>query len=235
MNANNDNDNGWTTVRSGAWAPRTTTSSSFGTRQSSAFGSSRSFSGQQREMPSAFSGRGGDDDRVNRRREQDRMNAEVDAAIKAREARERREALDAARAKERDALALDSETSYPSLGGAAAARPYASTLNFGRTVATMAAREKAEEEARAAAAAASLEYTSSSDAGWIPTHRSRRRFIGTRCFDDGPEDYDGPEEDFGDYMSDDGNEEEDGAEEGTGEFNAELAVTHRRGNKNSLY
>jgi hypothetical protein len=222
MNANN-NDNEWTTVRSSAWGGGSRAQSTVGS--SSAFGS--------RQMPSAFSGRGGvADDYVNRRREQDRMNAEAEAAIKAREARERREALEAVRAKERDALALNSETSYPSLGvGAAGAAKPTTTLNFSRTVAAMAAREKAEEEERASAAAASLEYSSSSDAGWVPTPLSRRRFIGTRCFDDGPEDYNGPEE----FDDDDDVSVKEEEEEGTGEFNAELAVTHRRGDKNGLY
>jgi len=42
--------------------------------------------------------------------------------------------------------------------------------------------------------------------------------IGTRCYDDGPEDYDGPEED-----------EEEGEEES--EFNANLTSDRRRGDK----
>jgi hypothetical protein len=40
--------------------------------------------------------------------------------------------------------------------------------------------------------------------------------IGTRCYDDGPEDYDGPDE---------------GEEEEEGEFNAELTSNRRRGDK----
>lgn len=43
--------------------------------------------------------------------------------------------------------------------------------------------------------------------------------IGTRCFDDGPEDYDGPDE------------EEEGEGEGEGEFNAHLTLDRRRGEK----
>ena len=43
--------------------------------------------------------------------------------------------------------------------------------------------------------------------------------IGTRCFDDGPEDYDGPDEG------------EEGEGEGEGEFNAHLTLDRRRGEK----
>jgi hypothetical protein len=214
MNSNNSND--WTTVRSG--------------NRSSTWG-------QPRQMPTAFSNGGGSRGMEDERAMHRRANAEAEAAVKAREARERREALEAARAKEKDATAFDSESAYPSLGAAASARPHASTLNFGRTVAAMAAREKAEEEARAAAAAASLEYAGSYNDIYVPSAMTRRRFIGTRCFDDGPEDYDGPEEDFGDDVSvEDADDTEDAEEDnGTGEFNAELATTRRRGDKNGLY
>ena len=103
----------------------------------------------------------------------------------------------------------------------------------------MAAREKEIEELRAladaAAAAASSEYN------WAPTglstaaaaHR-RRTLIGTRCFDDGPEDYDGPEEfdDIDDVsVISDHDEDAPPADE---EQNAHLGDIRRR-NKNSLY
>lgn len=62
-----------------------------------------------------------------------------------------------------------------------------------------------------------------------PSRTSRLAAIGTRCFDDGPTDYDGPEED------DDGagsyHVPEEGEEHGEGELNADLAVTRRAGDK----
>ncbi len=219
MNANN---NDWTTVRSGG-NPKT--NSAFGSRTSN----------ESRSMPSAFSGRQtAASPAAERYREYNRMNAEAEAALASKAAREKREAAERERAAERDALALTSEASYPSLGGGAAAKP--STMNYGRVVAERAALDKLEAEAREMAAAAS---TSSFD--WAPTGLSlgaakRRALIGTRCFDDGPEDYDGPEEDYGDndIVSDD--EEEDAPPaEGEGEYNADLAKTRRRGDKNSLY
>jgi hypothetical protein len=193
-------------------------------------------------MPSAFSGGDMGDDRVNRRREQDRANMEAESAIKAREAREARSARDAAAAKDRDALALNSETSYPSLGSNSnnTVAPSKFATNFRDKVAAMAAREKADEEMRALAAEA--EYESS--ANWSPAglsaaaaaHR-RRTLIGNRCFDNGPEDYDGPEEDFGDNDISDNEDEGEGpsTNDTNEEFNAHLATTHRRGDKNSLY
>jgi hypothetical protein len=58
------------------------------------------------------------------------------------------------------------------------------------------------------------------------SHRSRLAMIGTRCFDDGPADYDGPEEDddgAGSYC------EERAYDVEGDEFNAELAVSRRAG------
>lgn len=209
----------WTTVRSGA--------------KNSAWGSS---STQPRQMPSAFSGGGSryyDDERTMKRREYERMNAETDAAIKSREAREAKEKRDAAAAKERDALALDSESSYPSLGGNSVAAPSKFSTHFRDKVAAMVAREKEIEELRSLADAAALEAASDN---WTPMGLSvsaqrRRILIGTRCFDDGPEDYDGPEEDFGDNTCGDEEEDENNGDE---EHNAHLGDIHRR-NKNSLY
>jgi hypothetical protein len=222
MNANN---NDWTTVRNGG-NPKT--NGAFGSRASN----------ETRSMPSAFSGRqAAASPAAERYREYNRMNAEAEAALASKAAREKRERDEKARTAERDALALTSETSYPSLGGGAAAAKR-STMNYGRVVAERAALDKLEAEARELAAAAAA-TTSSFD--WAPTGLSlgaakRRALIGTRCFDDGPEDYDGPEEDYGDndVVSDD--EEEDAPPaEGDGEYNADLGARRRRGDKNSLY
>lgn len=217
------NTNDWTTIRSGGSAATQT----WGSRSSA----------QPRQMPSAF-GSGMDDDRTNKRREQERANMEADAAIKAREAREVKAKREAAAAKDRDALALNSETSYPSLGSNTVATPSKFATNFRDKVAAMAAREKEVEEMRALAAEAAAAESFSSN--WVPTglsaaaaaHR-RRTLIGNRCFDDGIEDYDGPEEDFGDneYMSD--NEDNEPPAD-NGEHNAHLGDIHRR-NKHSLY
>jgi hypothetical protein len=223
-------DNDWTTVRS--CTRSMPTSSVWGGRSTGS-----------RQMPSAFSGGGGprDDDRATQRREYDRMNAEAEATIKAREARESKAKRDAATAKERDALALDSESSYPSLGGgpSTAAAPSKFATNFRDKVAAMAAREKEAEELRALADAAAAASAYLSD--WAPTglsaaaaaHR-RRTLIGTRCFDDGVEDYDGPEEDFGDDNLSDISDHEENEPPANEEHNAHLGDIRRR-NKNSLY
>jgi hypothetical protein len=125
---------------------------------------------------------------------------------------------------------LSSMRDFPTLGGGSAARPTVVAAapelpSWARTVKEMAAREDAAEEEgpylrRRPAMAAP------------PSHRSRLAMIGTRCFDDGPADYDAPEEDddgAGSYR-----EERAGtpAYDAEGdELNAELAVTRRAGDK----
>ncbi len=227
MNANN---NDWTTVRGGN--PKT--NSAFGSRTNN----------ESRSMPSAFGGgrQAAASPAAERYREYNRMNAEAEAALASKAAREKRETAERERAAERDALALTSETSYPSLGGgAAAAKPTTKpVMNYGRVVAERAALDKLEAEARELAAAAAA---TSSSFDWAPTGLSlgaakRRALIGTRCFDDGPEDYDGPEEDFGDNDVGNDSDYEDEAppeDDTAGEFNADLGATRRRGDKNSLY
>ena len=97
------------------------------------------------------------------------------------------------------ALDFSSSTAYPSL---TAAKPIAtaakSGMNFRSVVAATAARDAEESvTAIAAADAYEAEYTRRRQAYLIAESERRNRLaaIGTRCFDDGPEDYDGPEED----------------------------------------
>jgi hypothetical protein len=233
MNTATDND--WTTVRSGRTWNTPKTNSAFGSRGSDG----------ARSMPAAFGAGGGsrrndtptDDAAAARREYHNRMNAEAEAAIAMKAARERREAEEKARV-ERENMAFGSESSYPSLGGAAAKSTTWPTMNYGRVVADRVARDKMEDEERALAAAASA----NSNFDWMPSGLSsaaaaqrRRCLIGTRCFDDGPEDYDGPDEDYGDNDIVSDHEGEEKEEEDSGEFNADLGVRRRRGDKNSLY
>ncbi len=89
---------------------------------------------------------------------------------------------------------------------------------------------------RGASAAAAREKEESEYAAYMALHssssaadRSRLSRIGNRCFDDGPEDYDGPEED---ELFEDG-EGMPAYEMGSAEaeFNAHLAVVRRSGDK----
>lgn len=76
-------------------------------------------------------------------------------------------------------------------------------MNFRSVVAATAAREAEESvTAIAAADAYEAEYTRRRQAYLIAEseRRSRLAAIGTRCFDDGPEDYDGPDEDEDTYV-----------------------------------
>lgn len=130
---------------------------------------------------------------------------------------------------------LSSMRDFPTLGGGGTARStvVAATPelpSWARTVKEMAAREDAVEEEspylrRRPAMAAPVPASS---------HRSRLAMIGTRCFDDGPADYDGPEEDddgAGSYREDrTGTPIYDADGE---EFNANLAVTRRAGDKSN--
>lgn len=186
--------------------------------------------GRRPEAPAAFGrawGSGsGSSENADRRREHDRANAEAEAARAYREQKAKRDA----EAKERAALAFDSESAYPSLGGGSATRVQTNTtMNFSKTVADMAERER---EAAILMQQSAAEETFDADEFYARGIR-RRAQLGTRCYDNGPEDYDGPEE-FEDEEDDyeeeeiDVNEDED---ENNGEYNAELATTRRRGDK----
>jgi hypothetical protein len=179
-----------------------------------------------RRAPTAFSN--GSSDTADRRREQERANADAEAARKHREQQAKR----AADAKEKAATAFHSEDAYPSLGGstAGARAQTVKGMNYSKTVAEMAEREREAallmEQERVAAQEAF-------DADEFYARGIRRRAqIATRCYDDSPEDYNGPEE-FEDAEDEESDYEEFDVDESNedGEFNAHLAVTHRSGDK----
>ena len=112
-------------------------------------------------------------------------------------------------------LDITSMSAFPALGkpgGAATAKPKPSSttaaatkaapLNFGAAAAAGAARDAEESVAATAAADAyEMEYARRRQERLAAAaHRSRLAAIGTRCHDDGPEDYDGPEENDEDYV-----------------------------------
>ena len=136
---------------------------------------------------------------------------------------------------------------WPS-GGSMAPAPAVPKLDF-KAMATDATARFARQEAEAAAAAAETRRREEQDRmGRFVSHaeiehRRRLASIPTRCYDDGPDDYDPPEEDdletdaYGcptsyeyrgyDYERPDDREEDDEEEE----FNAQLAITRRAGDK----
>lgn len=179
------------------------------------------------EAPAAFGRAWGSNtsEQPDRRREHDRANAEAEAARAYREQKAKREA----EVKECAALAFDSESAYPSLGNNSGARAQTiTTMNFSKTVADMAEREREAAilmQQRTAAAEEAF------DADEFYARGIRRRAqLGTRCYDNGPEDYNGPEE-FNDDEDEYEEESEVNEDEDNGEFNAHLAETRRRGDK----
>jgi hypothetical protein len=137
-------------------------------------------------------------------------------------------------------LDIASMSDFPTLGSASSA-PVARATAPTTTWSSLAATRPVEEVTTAATATAGptdeIDATLSflrnrrkaptHSATAAPSRTSRLAAIGTRCFDDGPTDYDGPEED------DDGAGSYHVPEEGesTGELNADLAVTRRAGDK----
>jgi hypothetical protein len=133
-------------------------------------------------MPSAF---GGGDPRRQQRRDEERARAEA----RARDERDRRAAADAEAKRKAAVCDLTSEKEYPSLGGGGAT-PAATKkpLAWGATVTAAAARP------------ASVK-TLTTEEKWMADYyarqeeTNRRLRVAAACYDDGPEDYDGPEED----------------------------------------
>lgn len=105
-------------------------------------------------------------------------------------------------------LDITSMSAFPALGGAAKPKPApaaatkAAPLNFGAAAAAGAARDAEESVAATAAADAyEAEYARRRQERLAAAaHRARLAAIGTRCYDDGPEDYDGPEENDDGYV-----------------------------------
>jgi hypothetical protein len=179
----------------------------------------RTVGSRRPEAPAAF-GRSsnGEGVSVDKRREYDRANAEAEAARTYRDQKAKRDVV----AKEQSALAFASESAYPSLSGGGGTRAvHNTTMNFSKTVADMAERE------REAAILMQRDEEEVFDADEFYASGIRRRAqLGTRCYDNGPSDYNGPEEIEDEY--DEGeNDVED--EENAGEFNAHLAAARRRG------
>ena len=141
---------------------------------------------------------------------------------------EKKAAKDAEEKRVASALNFKSATTYPPLagssgsGGSSAAAPKATTLNF----------------AGAAAAATATAATAVAVAAAAPFSRPlvpllHRRIIVTHCYDDVPEDYDGPDE--GEMSDHESVPEGEGCDDWTdtsdtndGQFNASLTESHRR-------
>lgn len=151
--------------------------------------------------PSAsFSQRGPSDHAVRRREE---------AEWTAHQAREKQAAEEKARKEAAAKLNFTSEKEYPSLGAKKAAPlPKKTALNFAAT---------------AAAAAALPAPEPAVDDFRNPEAMARRSRIGNRCWDDGPLDYDGPEEEEMPPYEDDDEENPDA------EYNAGIVSDRRRG------
>ena len=118
-----------------------------------------------------------------------------------------------------EATNFGSDQSYPSLGGSMTVAKPKPAMNFSKTVATMAARAKADEEAAAVAAAqaaAEAAYAAPTIQRRLPAYQLDARY----------QEMDG---ELQGYESAPPEEEEE--EEGDGEFNADLGSTRRRGDK----
>jgi hypothetical protein len=251
----------------GSWqpsGPRTFGRSEEAPRSGGGWGraSEGGFSSAARAMPAAFGG----GDRGNGRLEEQRRRAAEEAA---RKYREEREAAEAARALAKRMDFSDAEE-YPSLGsggGPSSKSGLLRTVSEAPAVRTTPAPKHlldfraASERGAALAAAQEAEkaalareqyyanYAERMEAEERAAHRSRLAKITTRCYDDGFDEYEPPEEEdtgagTGDYIShtDMGempeyeDDEEDLREAGVGaraqgEFNAHLAVTRRSGDK----
>lgn len=168
-----------------------------------AFGSGGGWTGGAsgpREMPSAFGGGDRDNKRAEAKAAADREAAAAWAKKQADIKEEKRRA---------DVSNFASEESYPSLGAAKLVAKAPPPLNFKKTVEEMASRVAAQEEQQARRDAAV------SPVKKVQQRQSQARSSIYRNTDDGPEDYDGPEE----------------GEEDDGEFNADMYSTRRRGDK----
>jgi hypothetical protein len=222
MNSMSKSSDGWTTVqRSGGY------------RRWGDSGAEAAAAAAPREMPAAFGGGGGGSRMAARREEESR---------RAWEERQRERAAKAEAEKKANDRDITNMKAFPALGGGTPAPPKkkvgAAPLNF-RDMARETAARTALEEAEAAAVAkhraleaARRTYVSAGAGAAQP------RLYRHGSYDDGPVDHDFPDEEgyyppdgeeAGYYPPDDGaGEDDDGA---AGEYNAELAVTRRRGDK----
>lgn len=136
-----------------------------------------------------------------------------------------------------ESCAVKPKEEFPALGGSAPQKK--TTLNF-KAMATDASARFARQEAEAAAEEAYRlaeqermgRYVSQAEL----IHRSRLATIPTRCYDDGPDDYDPPEETdgYGFSTSYEYRDYEESAEaDNSEEFNAHLAVDRRAGDKSN--
>jgi hypothetical protein len=191
-------DNAWTTV-TGRKAPVVEAAARGWASGPSAAPATRTWTSG---APSASFGQRGSSDHTSRRREE--------AEWAAHQVRDKQAAEEKARKDAAAKLNFTSEKEYPSLGAKKTAPlPKKTALNFAAT---------------AAAAAALPDPHAPADEDFRnPEAMVRRSRIGNRCWDDGPLDYDGPEEDeMPPY--EEGDEEDPDAE-----YNADTVSDRRRG------
>jgi len=191
-------DNAWTTVGARRAAPEVTAATRGWASGPSAPATRTWTSG----APSTSFGQRGPSDHAIRRREE--------AEWAAHQVREKQAAEEKARKEAAAKLNFTSEKEYPSLGAKKAAPlPKKTALNFAATA--------------AAAAALPDPHAPEVDDFRNPEAMARRSRIGNRCWDDGPLDYDGPEEDeMPPY--EEGDEDDPDAE-----YNADTVSDRRRG------
>jgi hypothetical protein len=120
------------------------------------------------------------------------------------------------------ALDISSQTQFPSLGGGgggSSLRAASTTAPTTTSSWSSAVRDTPPSEAALAAEKPTPKAETPAE------HRARLAAIGTRCFDDGPTDYDGPEEEYDGFEG----EEYTGEDDGGTELNAELLNDRRAG------
>lgn len=196
-------------------------------------------------MPTAFGGRP-----KGRGHADNNAYASVHAAARAAEAAEKAATERAIEKRRTDALKLDDVAEYPSLGGGASrtksmAPLPKSALNFKIVVETTAARDVVAAAEEAVWRAREERDTFRAHIAEASVAQRRRALIGNRCFDDGPDDYDGGDEEYRGYEAEETLGEDDyappaemaGAEEDAREkaidadYNANLYNDRRRGDK----
>lgn len=125
-------------------------------------------------------------------------------------------------------LSVKDKTAFPPLGGAKKASltakkhlDFRTAAEHGATAAAVREKDEREYEAYMALHAPTVATSAA--------HRARLSRIGNRSFDDGPEDYDGPEEDELLEDSEGAPAYEMDEAEAEAEFNAHLAVVRRSG------
>lgn len=195
-------------------------------------------------MPAAFGGR-----------PKGRFHTDNSAMYAARHASEAAEKAATERTVEKrrmDALKFDDDAEYPSLGGGSTrskpmAPPPKSALNFKTVVEATAARDAAAAAEEAIWRAREEREMLLARLAAASAEQRRRALISNRCFDDGPDDYTGDDEEYRGYEGEEtlgaddyappvemtvaSEYEREGAADADADFNADLYRDRRMGDK----